>query len=342
MRYRLFGRSGLRVSEFFLGTMTFGEDWGFGAPVEECRKVFTAYAEAGGNVIDTANRYTDGSSERIVGELLRSDRDRFVVSTKYTLTNDGADPNASGNHRKSLVRSLEQSLTRLGTDRVDLLWAHIWDPATPIEEMMRGLDDLVRAGKVLYVGISDAPAWVAARANALAEWRDWSPFVGVQAPYSLVRRDAERELLPMARHLGLSLAGWSPLAGGLLSGKITRPTTPTGKSRVDGSRATERELRIAREVDAVADELGASSSQVALAWSAAQPAVHPIIGARRHEQLLDNLAAADLRLPEAALARLAEASAIDLGFPQAFLREQAPFVYGEVGGRVDLPPAARP
>lgn len=346
MRYRLFGRSGLRVSEFFLGTMTFGEDWGWGAPVEDCRKVFTAYAEAGGNVIDTANRYTDGSSERIVGELLASDRDRFVVSTKYTLTNDEDDPNASGNHRKSLVRSLEQSLTRLRTDRVDLLWVHIWDPATPIEEMMRGLDDLVRAGKLLYVGISDAPAWVAARANTLAQWRDWSPFIGIQVPYSLVKRDAERELLPMARHLGLSVAAWSPLAGGLLSGKVTRGAGgaggPDGKPRVDGSQATEQELRIAREVDAVADEFGVSSAQVALAWAASHPDVHPILGARREDQLVDDLGAADLHLPEATLARLDEVSAIDLGFPQSFLQETAGFVYGRAGGQVDLPPTARP
>ncbi|MGH3679960.1 MAG: aldo/keto reductase, partial [Natronosporangium sp.] len=222
MRYRTFGRSGLRVSELFLGTMTFGEDWGWGASIEECRKLFTAYAEAGGNVVDTANRYTDGASEQIVGQLLGADRDRFVVSTKYTLSNDDSDPNAAGNHRKSLTRSLEQSLTRLGTDRIDLLWAHIWDPATPVEEMMRALDDAVRAGKVLYIGMSDTPAWVVAHANTLADWRDWTRFVGVQVPYSLLKRDAERELLPMAEALDVSVAGWSPLAGGVLSGKFTR------------------------------------------------------------------------------------------------------------------------
>jgi aryl-alcohol dehydrogenase-like predicted oxidoreductase len=213
MRYRAFGRSGLRVSEVFLGTMTFGSEWGWGATPEECRKLFTAYAEAGGNVIDTANRYTDGASERIVGELLGADRDRFVVATKYTLTTDPADPNSSGNHRKSLMRSLEQSLDRMRTDHVDILWVHIWDPDTPIEEMMRALDDAVRAGKVLYVGISDTPAWVVARANALADWHGWSPFIGLQLPYSLVQRDIERELLPMAGALGLSVAAWSPLAG---------------------------------------------------------------------------------------------------------------------------------
>jgi aryl-alcohol dehydrogenase-like predicted oxidoreductase len=190
--------------------------------VEECRELFAAYAEAGGNVIDTANAYTNGASERIVGELLGADRDRFVVATKYTMTNDGTDPNASGNHRKSLQRSLEQSLDRLRTDYIDLLWVHIWDPDTPVEEMMRALDDAVRTGKVLYIGISDTPAWVVSRANALADWHDWSPFIGLQLPYSLVQRDIERELLPMADALGLSVAAWSPLAGGVLSGKFTR------------------------------------------------------------------------------------------------------------------------
>lgn len=336
MRYRTLGLSGLRVSELFLGTMTFGEDWGWGAPIEECRKLFNAYAEAGGNVIDTANRYTEGASERIVGELVAADRDRFVVATKYTLTNDGSDPNASGNHRKSLTRSLEQSLVRMNTDRIDLLWVHIWDPGTPIEEMMRALDDAVRAGKVLYIGISDTPAWVVARANTLAEWRGWTSFVGLQVPYSLLQRDIERELLPMADGLGLSVAAWSPLARGLLSGKFTR-STPSGPTRIRPEDATEEELRVAREVDAVADELGASSSQVALAWTMARrPHLHPIIGARRVEQLIDNLAAADLTLPDEAVRRLDEISAIDLGFPTAFIKSMDRFVYGPVGTHVDF------
>ncbi len=336
MRYRTLGRSGLRVSELFLGTMTFGEDWGWGAPLDECRKLFTAYAEAGGNVIDTANKYTEGASERIVGELLGADRDRFVVATKYTLSNDDSDPNASGSHRKSLVRSLEQSLTRLGTDRIDLLWVHIWDPGTPLEEMMRALDDAVRAGKVLYVGISDTPAWVVARANTLAEWRDWSPFVGLQLPYSLLQRDAERELLPMADELGLSVAAWSPLARGLLSGKFTR-STPTSHTRISRADASDRDLRIASEVDAVADELGVSSSQVALAWiMAGRMTLHPIVGARRLEQLTDNLAAVDLRLPDEAVRRLDEVSAIELGFPSDFIKSMGRFVYGTVGSRVDF------
>ena len=274
MKFRTFGRSGLRVSDLFLGTMTFGDDWGWGAPLEESRKIFEAYAEAGGNVIDTANKYTEGESERIVGELLGADRERFVVMTKYTITLDGSDPNASGNHRKSLVRSLEQSLTRLGTDYVDVLWVHIWDPLTPIEETMRALDDVVRAGKVLYVGVSDAPAWIVSRANALADWHGWTPFVGLQVPYNLLQRDIERELLPMAHTLGLSVAAWSPLAAGKLSGKFTRSksTEPTRLAQI-GIDVEENDLCVAREVDAVADQLGASSSQVALGVDEGTPSL---------------------------------------------------------------------
>jgi aryl-alcohol dehydrogenase-like predicted oxidoreductase len=341
VRYRLFGGSGLRVSELFLGTMTFGEDWGWGAPREECRHIFEAYAEAGGNVIDTAVNYTDGASERIIGELLGSERDHFVVSTKFTLSTDPDDPNASGSHRKNLVRSLDLSLRRLGTDRIDLYWVHIWDPNTPVDETMRALDDAVRAGKVLYVGVSDTPAWVASRATTLAEWRGWSPLVGIQAPYSLVQRDVERELLPMAESAGMSLAGWSPLAGGILSGKFTRGEVPD-TSRVPAGTVSERDLGIARTVQDVADELGVTPSQVAIAWTMARrPAVHPIVGARRLDQLVDNLGAVDCHLGPEPLRRLDDASAIILGFPHDFIRETADFVYGAAGERV-LPRRIRP
>jgi aryl-alcohol dehydrogenase-like predicted oxidoreductase len=336
VKIQTFGRSGLRVSDLFLGTMTFGESWGWGAPLEECRKIFEAYAEAGGNVIDTANKYTEGQSEQIVGELLGADRERFVVMTKYTVTVDGSDPNASGNHRKSLVRSLEQSLGRLRSDYVDLLWVHIWDPLTPIEETMRALDDVVRAGKVLYVGISDAPAWVISRANTLADWHGWTPFVGLQLRYNLIQRDIERELLPMAEALGLSVAAWSPLAAGVLSGKFTRSenTEPTRIAQV-GMDVSENDLRIAREVDAVADRLGVSSSQVALAWTRAHSrGVHPLLGARGVDQLVDNLTAADLVLPEDVVQRLDEVSAIDPGFPMEMIDSSRDFVYGPVGERL--------
>ena len=334
VRYRLFGASGLRVSELFLGTMTFGEDWGWGAPPEECRRIFDAYADAGGNVIDTAVNYTDGASERIVGELLGSQRDHFVVSTKFTLSTDRDDPNASGSHRKNLTRSLELSLRRLGTDRIDIYWVHIWDPNTPIEETMRALDDAVRAGKVLYIGVSDTPAWVVARANTLADWRGWSPLVGIQAPYSLTQRDIERELLPMAESTAMSLAAWSPLAGGILSGKFTRGDI-AGASRVAAGTISERDLAIARVVQDVADDLGVTSSQVAIAWTTARsPAVNPIVGARRLDQLVDNLGAVDCQLDAESLRRLDDASAISLGFPHDFIRDTASFVYGAAGERV--------
>jgi len=336
MNYRTLGPSGLRVSDLFLGTMTFGESAGWGAPIDECRKIFNAYAEAGGNVIDTANRYAEGASEEIVGELLGSERDRFVLATKYTVSTRPDDPNAAGSHRKSLHRSLEQSLTRLRTDYIDLLWVHIWDSLTPAEEMMRALDDAVRSGKVLYVGISDTPAWAISRAQMLAELRGWSPFIGLQMPYSLLQRDIERELLPMADELGLSVTAWSPLAGGRLTGKYTRGGQG-GPTRVNLDEITDRELAIAREVDAVADELGVTSSQVALAWTTTRPTpvpIHPIIGARRLEQFTDNLAAAEVRLPDEAVGRLDKASAIELGFPHDFIDAVQDFVFGEVGERV--------
>src|SRR5215203_3078355 len=216
--------------------MTFGEQGGVGAPLGECRRI----------VDDTASNYRGGESEAILGELLEGRRDRFVVSTKYSVTRDGSDPNAGGNHRKNLVLSLETSLRRLRTDYVDLFWVHIWDARTPIEETMRALDDAVRAGKVLYVGMSDAPAWVVARANTLAEWRGWTPFAALQVPYSLLKRDIERELLPMAEALGLTVTAWSPLAGGVLSGKFIRPGGAPAGTRVDRESLTEREHEVAR------------------------------------------------------------------------------------------------
>ncbi len=326
MRHTTFGNTGLRVSEAFLGAMGFGEGWG--VPTEDCRKIFTAYAEAGGNVVDTANRYTDGASERIVGELLGADRERFVLTTKYTLSMDGDDPNASGNHRKNLRRSVGDSLRRLGTDYIDLLWVHIWDAHTPIEETMRALDDLIRSGKVLYIGLSDAPAWVAARANTMAELRGWTPFAGLQLSYSLLERDIERELLPMADALDLSVAAWAPLARGVLTGKFTRDGATAG-SRTRLDKLSERDLRIAAAADAVADDLGVPTSQVAIAWTRARHRwIHPIVAPRSVAQLTDSVAALDLDLPADALRRLDEASAFDLGFPQDFIALTHEFVYG--------------
>src|ERR1700723_455622 len=219
MRYKLLGNSGLRVSELCLGTMTFGEDWGWGASPEESRKVYDTFLEAGGNFIDTANVYTNGTSEKLLGEFMAGHRERIVLATKYTNAAPGTDPNAAGNHRKSMVQALEASLKRLKTDYIDLYWLHIWDPITPIEEVMRAFDDLVRQGKILYAGVSDMPAWVVAKANTLADFRGWTPFVGLQIEYSLIERTPERELLPMAADLGLGVTAWSPLAGGGVDGE---------------------------------------------------------------------------------------------------------------------------
>src|SRR5688572_21358376 len=236
MRYRLFGQTGLRVSELFLGTMVL-DDPG------ETRRILDAYADAGGNFLDTASAY--GNGEELLGSVVER-RDRFVVATKYTLSRDRTDPNAAGNHRKNLVLSLEDSLRRLRTDYIDLYWVHIWDRHTPVEETMRALDDAVRAGKILYVGVSDAPAWLVSRANTLAEWRDWTPFAGLQVPYNLLRRDVERELLPMAEAFGMSVAVWGPLAGGVLSGKFTGPGGVEGPTRVDPGSLTDRDHTVAR------------------------------------------------------------------------------------------------
>src|SRR5271163_4252723 len=223
MRYKLLGKSGLRVSELCLGTMTFGEDWGWGSSMDESRKVYDAFLEAGGNFIDTANVYTNGTSEQLLGEFMAGHRDKIVLATKYTNAGPGKDPNAAGNHRKSMVQALEASLKRLKTDYIDLYWLHIWDQITPIEEVMRAFDDLVRQGKILYAGVSDMPAWLVAKANTLAELRGWSPFVGLQIEYSLVERTPERDLVPMAAARELGVTAWSPLAGGILTGKQFEP-----------------------------------------------------------------------------------------------------------------------
>ncbi|MGI8806981.1 MAG: aldo/keto reductase [Acidimicrobiales bacterium] len=338
MRYKLLGRTGLRVSELALGTMTFGGDWGWGAEKHESRAMFDAFAEAGGNLVDTANRYTNGTSETFVGEFVGGDRERFVLSTKYTLSRDGRDPNASGNHRKNLVESLEASLRRLGTDYVDLYWAHIWDPFTPIDEMMRALDDQVRAGKILYIGISDAPAWVISRANAMAELRGWTPFAAVQSQYSLVERNAERELLPMTVNLDLAFTAWGALGTGLLTGKYNDdPTGGGGRIHTaDWGSLEERKLTIAREVVAVAESIGATASQVALSWVRQQsPTMIPIIGARKASQLVDNLGCVGVVLGAEELERLDTVSRIELGFPYDFIRDGRESFMGPVTNQVD-------
>jgi aryl-alcohol dehydrogenase-like predicted oxidoreductase len=324
--YRLLGKSGLRVSEICLGTMSFGDQWGFGADEPTSHRVMDAYAEAGGNFFDTANKYHGGQTEEIVGRWLPGKRDRIVLATKYTLAMDHADVNTAGNHRKNLMRSVEASLTRLQTDYIDLLWVHAWDEYTPFEETLRGLDDLVRSGKLLYIGVSDTPAWIVSASNVLAELRGWTGYVGLQIEYSLLERTPERDLLPMADHFGLSVLAWAPLAAGVLTGKYTRGGDVSLRKQANEARGrtSERALAVARSVDEVADELGVSSSQVAMAWVLSRGyAFIPIVGARKVEQIQDTLGSARVRLSEAQLEKLAGVSRPELGFPHAFLRTSA-------------------
>jgi aryl-alcohol dehydrogenase-like predicted oxidoreductase len=325
VRYKLLGRTGLRVSELCLGAMVFGDRRGpWGATAEDSAAILEKFGEAGGNFVDTANYYAGGESERLLGELTAADRDHWVLATKYSLNTSAGDPNAGGSHRKSLVRALEASLRRLRTDYVDVYWVHILDAFTPIEEVVRALDDVVRAGKVLYVGISDTPAWTVAQAVTLADLRGWTRFAGLQVPYSLVERSVERELLPMARALDLTVTAWSPLGDGLLTGRYgtDRPRPENSRvARVADYRLSDRNLAIADAVNQVAAARGARSAQVALAWVRAQQhraAVVPIVGARTPAQLADNLGALEVELTGEELAALEAASAIELGFPHDF------------------------
>jgi aryl-alcohol dehydrogenase-like predicted oxidoreductase len=345
MRYRLLGNSGLRVSELCLGTMTFGEDWGWGSSKDESRAILDAFFEAGGNFVDTANMYTGGTSETLLGDFLQGNRDGTVLATKYTNAMPGTDPNAGGNQRKNMIQSVEASLKRLKTDYIDLYWLHIWDKITPVEEVMRGFDDLVRSGKILYAGVSDMPAWVVARSNTLAELRGWTSFVGLQIEYSLVERTVERELLPMAQSMGLGVTAWSPLAGGILTGKYLKDR---GQSSGDGRMNSEmmksfaisyeQADSIAREVVKVAEEIGRSPAQVALAWlnHRAIPII-PIIGARRLAQFQDNLASLEVKLEPAQVASLDAVSQIKLGFPHEFYSNEMvkAMVYGGLRDKID-------
>jgi aryl-alcohol dehydrogenase-like predicted oxidoreductase len=321
MDYQLLGSSGLRVSQLCLGAMTFGSEEAWCADKAESRAMFEAFAEAGGNFIDTADIYTGGESEKLVGEFIASDRERFVLATKYTNAFPVAeDPNAAGNHRKNLTQSLEASLKRLKVDYIDLYWVHAWDYTTPVDEVVRALDDAVSAGKILYAGLSDAPAWVASRANTLAEWRGWTPFITLQLEYNLLERGIEREHFSLCRSMDMAITAWSPLASGILSGKYTRGGE--GEKRLDNldafQRLTEAKLEVARRVDAVADEVGASSAQVALAW-VRQRGTIPIIGARTLDQLKDNIASVDLTLSDDHMAALNSASSFDPGHPYNFV-----------------------
>ncbi len=333
--------------------MTFGEEWGWGSSKEESREVFKKYADSGGNFIDTASNYTAGTSERYVGEFIAGDRDRFVIATKYTSNIRTGDPNAGGNQRKNMMQSLERSLRSLNTDYIDLYWIHAWDRLTPIEETMRALDDMIKLGKVLYIGISDAPAWIVSQANTLASLRGWTEFIGIQIEYSLIERTSERELLPMARSLDIGVTAWSPLGGGVLTGKYNtngvgmnqeRKTTGTSNtqgidsgSRLEVARRSgmaemadmmlsDRNLLIAREVVKISQDIGRPPAQVALNWIRQQDTplklsskIVPIIGARNTRHLDDNLACVEFELSEGQMQRLNEVSKIELGFPHDFL-----------------------
>lgn len=348
MRYSILGRSGLRVSNICLGTMTFGPGADWSRSEAESRAVFDAYAEAGGNFIDTANMYTGGESERIVGRLVASDRDRFVVSTKFGNAVPGKnDPNAAGMHRKSLAHSLDASLKRLGVDYIDLYMVHWWDFTTPVEEVQRALDDAVRAGKILHIGLSDVPAWVVSRAQVLHELRGLAPVACMQLEYSLVQRSIEREHLPLAKACDIGVTAWSPLASGILSGKYTRGQTQDGPARLDSMQLqslSERNREIAIAVDAVADRLALHSSQVALAWVMSRGVI-PIVGATRESQMRENMRAADLVLDAATLAELDRASAFDAGHPYSMLDfdMQIALGYGGMRDSIDIPrfPSAR-
>ena len=328
--YRLLGRSGLRVSPLALGTMTFGKDWGWGADATDSRRIFDLYVERGGNFVDTSVNYTNGASEQLLGEFLREKRERLVLATKFTMARDPGNPNSGGNHRLNLLRSVEQSLRQLGTDRIDLLFLHAWDFTTQPEEVMRALDDLVRAGKIVYAGICNTSAWRIAQMQTLADLRGWSPFIALQIEYSLVERTVEYELMPMAQALGLGVLPWSPLGGGILTGKYRRSdlsdeneasVAQTRKGVIASTgHLNERSLSIADVVGTVAEELGASRSQVALAWTLLNPAVvSPIMGARTLEQAEDNFGALDISFSADQIDRLNKASALPPIFPDRFI-----------------------
>jgi aryl-alcohol dehydrogenase-like predicted oxidoreductase len=335
MKYKIFGRkTGLRVSELALGTGNFGTRWGHGADPTESRRVFERYVDAGGNFIDTADTYQFGQSEEFVGELIASERDQLVLSSKFTL---GAEQKAgistTGNSRKNMIRSVEASLKRLKTDRIDVYWAHFSDGQTPLDELVRGFDDLVRSGKILYPGLSNFPAWRIASAATMADLRGWSPIAGIQIEYSLVERTPDRELLPMAEALGLGVAIWSPLGGGLLTGKYRAETVDTDSrllklGRVIRSEKSDRDTAVLDTLASIADETGVQALHIALAWlrhkaDASATDIITILGPRTLSQLEDNLASLAVTLTDTQVQRLDEVSAVPLGYPHELIASTA-------------------
>ena len=324
--YITLGRSGLRVSPFCLGAMTFGEDLGWGSTVEESQAIIDRYTELGGNFIDTANFYTKSHSEKIIGDHVGRDkarRDRLVIATKFSGNLYPGDPNGGGSSRKAIVNAAENSLRRLQTDYIDLYWLHIWDQNTPIDETMAALDDLVRAGKVRYIGVSDTPAWKIAQANTIAQFRGWSAFAALQIEYSLLERSVEQELIPLALEFGLGVTPWSPLKSGALSGKYTRANAGTVKGDraafVDGA-LNETAYDVVDQLEIIAKAHDTSVAAVALAWLSAKPGVtSPIIGARRLSQLEDNIKALNVKLASDEIAKLDKLTQPKLGFPHTML-----------------------
>ena len=343
--YKTLGRSGLRVSPLCLGTMTFGLEWGWGSDPKESEQILDHYIEQGGNFLDAANIYTKGHSEQIIGEYFAARRgaasnalrDRMVITTKFMGNMYRGDPNGGGASRKSIIAACEQSLRRLQTDYIDLYWAHFWDELTPLDEMARALDDLVRAGKVHYLGLSDHPAWVCTEVQHLLRELRGSPLIALQIEYSLAQRTVEAELVPMARYLGLGITPWSPLRGGLLSGKFDRNSRPTEGTRVkeDSPHLTEKNFAIIDTLKQIAQELSQSGNgsvsvaQVAIAWLLHQPGVSSvIIGARTIAQLKDNLGSAGLKLTEEQLNKLDQVSAVTHPFPYDFLKNTKRIIHG--------------
>jgi len=337
MRYKLLGHSGLRVSELCLGTMTFGETWGWGASKAESQKMFDLFAKEGGNFIDTSVNYTDGTAEEFLGDFLKTERDYFVVATKYTLTKpDSTDPNSGGNSRKNMMKSVERSLKRLQTDHIDLYYLHMWDYMTPVEEIVRGLDDLVSQGKVNYVAFSDTPDYIVAEANARVDLMGWTRFIGMQIPYSLLDRAVERSILPMARHWDMAVLPWGLLEAGILTGKFLKKIKDPTRINQDKLKLGEKSLKVVKEVQRISKETGRPMSQVAINWVRQQPKAQmiPILGARSMKQLQDNLGVLEWKLTDEQWKCLDEVSAIDLGFPHGFLDGNR-YIYGATYDKID-------
>lgn len=322
MQYKIFGNTGLRVSELCLGTMTFGTSVEWGSDKQSSKKVFSTFLNAGGNFIDTADIYQAGQSEAFLGDFIGQTRHELVLATKYTFSSNLNDPNAGGNQRKNLVQSLEGSLKRLHTDYIDILWVHRYDPFTPIEQLMRSLDDLIKQGKILHIGISNAPTWMIAKANTLADLRGWTTFSGLQAEYSLIERSIEHEQVEMAKHFNMTLTPWSPLSSGILSGKYLKNASDTDR-RLDKAtfrKISKRDLEISEKLEKIAGQLHTSMSVLALKWLMQKgPNIIPIVGARNEKQLNENLKACELEIPQEYMEQLNEISAPADQYPGSFL-----------------------